>query len=89
MLANIPSPAPPSGRDTLLAPGLTRLPPACPVVGGSMSSDDRKDVLSRCVLVLVMVRKESRRLFCVAFGVPFRSRIFWKFENEASPINKV
>lgn len=59
-----------------LAPGLTKLPPACPVVGGSMSSDERKDVLSRSVFVLVIVRKESRRLFSIALGVPFKSRIY-------------
>jgi len=40
-----------------------------------MSSDDRKEVLARSVLVLVMVRKESRRLFWTVFGVPLRSRI--------------
>jgi hypothetical protein len=58
-----------SGRVTLLEPGLPS------VKGGSMSRADRNEVLSRSVLVLVMVRNESRRLFCSAFGVPFRSRI--------------
>src|SRR5258708_20183888 len=69
-------PSPPNGRVTLLAPGLMRLPPAWPVAAGSISSEERKDVLSRSVFVLVMVRKESNRLFCEAFGVPFRSKIF-------------
>ena len=69
-------PSPPNGSVTLLAPGLMRLPPAWPVAAGSISSEERKDVLSRSVFVLVMVRKESNRLFCEAFGVPFRSKIF-------------
>lgn len=40
-----------------------------------MSSEERKDVLSRSFLVLVIVRNESRRLFWSFFGVPLRSRI--------------
>ena len=66
------------GSDILLPAGLIRLPPTYPVAGGSMSSDDRKEVLSKSVLVLVIVKKESRRLFCTAFGVPFRSKIYIK-----------
>lgn len=62
-----------SGRVTLLEPGLPNVAPS--VEGGSISRAERNDVLSRSVLVLVMVRNESRRLFCSAFGVPFRSRI--------------
>lgn len=62
-----------SGRVTLLEPGLPNVAPS--VKGGSMSRAERNDVLSRSVLVLVTVRNESRRLFCSAFGVPFRSRI--------------
>ena len=73
ILAKMPSP--PRGNDTRLAPGLTRLPPACPVADGSMSSEERNEVLSRSVLVLVMVRNELRRLSCTDFGVPLRSKI--------------
>ena len=43
---------------------------------GSMSSEERKDVLSSSGLVLVIVKKASSRSFCAAFGVPLRSRIF-------------
>ena len=75
-LAKILSPA--KGSDILLPAGLIRLPPTYPAAGGSMSSDDRKEVLSKSVLVLVIVRKESRRLFWTAFGVPFRSKILIK-----------
>ena len=75
ILAKMPSPAPPIGSAILLAPGLTREPPACPVVGGSISSDERKELLPRSVLVLVMTSNASWRLLCVALGVPFRSRI--------------
>jgi hypothetical protein len=32
-------------------------------------------VLSNSFLVLVVIRKESRRLFCSALGVPFKSKI--------------
>jgi len=49
--------------------------PTARLVGGSMSKDVRNDVLSSSVLVLVIVRKESRRLFCSVLGVPLRSRI--------------
>ena len=55
-------------------PGLANVPRR-PKVGGSISSEDKNDVLSSSGFVLVMVRKESRRLFCSLFGVPFRSRI--------------
>lgn len=49
--------------------------PTAKLASGSISRDVRKDVLSRSVLVLVIVRNESRRLFCSVLGVPFRSRI--------------
>lgn len=62
-----------SGSAVLLEPGLPRVAPS--VMGGSISRAERNDVLSKSVLVLVIVRKESRRLFCSIFGVPFRSRI--------------
>lgn len=76
----IPSaaPAPPAapasnaGRFTRLPEGLVRLISCCED-GGSMSSDDKKEVCSSSVLVLVIVTKESRRSFCAARGVPFRS----------------
>ena len=42
---------------------------------GSMSNDVKKDVLSRSLLVLVIVKKESKRSFCSALVVPLRSRI--------------
>lgn len=73
--------APPStrGSETRLPTGLVNVAPVCVVVvaaaPGSISRDDRNDVLSRSVLVLVMVRNESRRLFCSDRGVPFKSRI--------------
>ena len=63
------------GREIRLPPGLTRLPASRPGPGGSMSRDERKDVLSKSVLVLVMVRNESRSVFCCALGVPLMSRI--------------
>lgn len=71
-----PLPVTARGRDTRLPPGLTRLPPSTPGPGGSMSREERKDVLSKSVFVLVMVRNESRRVFCCALGVPLMSRIF-------------
>ena len=83
--ARMLSPVAPCSSDTLLLPGLVRL--ATDV--GSMSSEDRKEVLSSSGFVLVMVRKESRRSFCAALGVPLRSRIFWKLEKEASPMTSV
>ena len=52
-----------SGNDSRLPPGLSKLPPMAPVAGGSMSKDDKKEVLSRSVFVLVIERKESCRLF--------------------------
>jgi hypothetical protein len=42
---------------------------------GSMSSDERNEVLSNSGFVDEMVTKASKRLFCEALGVPFRSRI--------------
>lgn len=50
--------------------------PIANAVVGSMSNDERNEVLSRSVLVLVTVKNESRRLFCSVLGVPFRSRIW-------------
>ena len=64
------------GNETRLPPGLTRLPPSCPGPGGSMSKEDKKDVLSSSGLVLVIVRKESSRALCWAFGAPLRSKIY-------------
>jgi hypothetical protein len=61
------------GNETRLAFGLIKLEPGC--AGGSMSREERKDVDSRSVLVLVIVRKVSSKAFCAAFGVPLRSRI--------------
>jgi len=40
-----------------------------------MSKEDKKDVLSSSGLVLVIVRKESSKALCWAFGAPLRSRI--------------
>ena len=62
----------PGMRETRLLPGLVKFA----MEPGSMSSEERKDVPSSSGLVLVMVRKESRRSFCAALGVPLRSRIF-------------
>jgi hypothetical protein len=68
---------PPStrGSETRLPVGLARLELICVVAVGSMSRDDRNDVLSSSFLVLVMVRNESRRLLCSGRGVPFKSKI--------------
>jgi hypothetical protein len=55
--------------------GLARLELICVVAVGSMSRDDRNDVLSSSFLVLVMVRNESRRPLCSGRGVPFKSKI--------------
>lgn len=60
-----------SGSAMRLVDGL----PNAQLVGGSISKDVRKEVVSRSVFVLVMVRNESRRLFCSILGVPLRSRI--------------
>jgi hypothetical protein len=57
-----------------------------------MSSEERKEVLSRSVLVLVMERKESNRLFWTDFGVPLRSRIYytkWGISEADERINHV
>lgn len=43
---------------------------------GSISNEDKKDVLSSSPRVLVTVRKVSRRSFCSARAVPFISRTF-------------
>jgi mannitol-specific phosphotransferase system IIBC component len=58
-------------------PGLAKFPLLIDREGGSMSREDRNDVVSRSVLVLVIVRKETRTLFCSAFEVPLRSST-WK-----------
>ena len=75
----------PGMSDTRLLPGLVKFA----IEPGSMSSEERKDVPSSSGLVLVMVRKESRRSFWAALGAPLRSRIFWKLEKEASPMTRV
>ena len=58
-----------------LPAGLVRFELICVVVAGSMSRDDKNDVLSSSLLVLVMVKNESRRLLCSGRGVPFKSKI--------------
>ena len=83
--ARMLSPAAPGISETRLLPGLVMFA----TEPGSMSRVVRKELPSRSVFVLVMVRKESRRSFCAAFGVPLRSRIFWKLENEESPMTRV
>ncbi len=83
--AKMLSPVLPCKSDTLLLPGLVRFA----TDAGSMSSEERKDVLSSSGFVLVMVRKESSRSFCAAFSVPLRSIIFWKLEKDASPMTSV
>jgi hypothetical protein len=67
------SPSPPT-RFTRLSLGLAR-EVALRAEEGSMSRDDRNDVLSSSARVEVMVKKESNRSFCEAFAVPFKSRI--------------
>jgi hypothetical protein len=71
------------GNDNRLPPGLSKLPPIAPVVGGSMSKDDKKEVLPRSVFVLVIERKESCKLFWMDLGVPFRSRICSRSQKRA------
>jgi hypothetical protein len=73
MLSVFDPPGVDRGSVVLLEPGLPSVEPS--VMDGSISRAERNDVLSRSVLVLVMVRNESRRLFCSSFGVPLRSRI--------------
>lgn len=41
-----------------------------------MSREVKNDVVSRSSFVLVIVRNESRRAFCSALGVPFKSKIY-------------
>lgn len=54
----------------LVTPGLVN-----PVIRpGSISRDERKDLSSRLVFVLVTTRKESIRSFCCAGDDPLRSR---------------
>lgn len=62
------------GNDTRLPPGLEVFAMML-LTEGSISSDDKNDAVSSSGLVLVIVRKESSRPFCSAFGVPLRSRI--------------
>lgn len=83
--ARILSPAAPGISDTRLVAGLVMFT----TMAGSMSREERKDVLSRSVFVLVTVKKESKRAFWADLGVPLRSRIFWKLEKEASPMTRV
>jgi len=79
------SPAPVPGKTTRLPLGdVKRLD-----VRGSISSVVRNDVCSSSGFVLVMATKKSSRSFCSARGVPFKSMIFWKLENDASPIRSV
>lgn len=54
---------------------------------GSISREDRKEELSKSSLVEVVVKNLSRRSFCSVLAAPLRSRIFWKLENEESPIS--
>lgn len=65
-----------SGKDTRLPAGLVILELIWAVDPGSMSSEDRNDVLSSSVFVLVIVKNESRRLFWSFRGVPLRSKIY-------------
>lgn len=71
---NIASPAPVPGNAMRLPLGDVR-PRALPE-GGSISSAVRKDVCSSSGFVLVMVMKKSRRSFCSARGVPFKSMVY-------------
>jgi len=45
------------------------------VADGSMSSEDKNEVLSRSSFVLVIVRNASNSSLCLALGVPLRSKI--------------
>lgn len=66
-----------NGRLILLAPGLELDPPRWLDVEGSMSREERKEVLSSSSLWLVMVTKRSSKWSASDFEVPFKSRI-WK-----------
>ena len=55
---------------------------------GSMSTEVRKEVSLRSSLVDVTLKNMSRSFCWSERGVPFRSRIFWKFENERSPMRR-
>ena len=72
-----PGPASSPGRETRLPPGEVDVCncSTVPLAGGSMSSEERKDVCSSSGFVLVLVTKESRRSFCSLRDVPLRSRI--------------
>ena len=75
--ARMPSAPVPVSRFTRLPPGLPRFEPVkVDDCAGSMSSEERNEVLSRSVFVLVIERKESIRSFCCCFGVPLRSKIY-------------
>lgn len=52
------------GSESALEFGVPRPPVAIGPAGGSMSKEDRKDVVSRSLMRLVIVRKVSMRSFC-------------------------
>lgn len=52
---------------------------------GSMSSDDKNEVVCSSSRVLVFVINLSTSAFASFRGVPLRSRIFWKFAKDESP----
>lgn len=47
-------------------------------VDGSISNEDKKDVLASSDFVLVIVKNESSNAFCSDLGVPLRSSICYK-----------
>lgn len=53
---------------------------------GSISRDERKEVVSKSSRVDVVVKNLSRRSFCSVLAAPLRSRTFWKLEKDESPI---
>jgi len=73
-VARSASPAPVPGTATRLPLGDAKA--RALVVGGSMSNSVRNEVCSSSGFVLVMVTKKSRRSFCSARVVPFRSMIY-------------
>lgn len=79
-VAEVAVPFPPSNSETRLAPGLPR--PERVVAEGSMSNEERKDELSSSLLVLVIVTKESNKLFCSVRGVPLRSSTYFRAVNQ-------
>ena len=66
------------GRLARLADGLVT-PVKDPLAGGSMSKVVKKEVACKSSLVLVIETKVSKRLFCSARGVPFKSRTYIEF----------